>query len=265
MRMNPFDTLNEVQDGYRIYVESFQLIASPDVPPVLEEAIANGELLWKEPFVQIARRFKKGAPLASLIPDTLHPDCRKVFYRDEADRSSPPIDLHAHQLKSIQAAKAGKNYLVSTGTSSGKSFCFYVPIVDDCLRMRGTRGIKAIIVYPMNALANSQYWNMARRLHGTGLKIGKFTGQTERTDKEAIEAYRHITGQEEPFDSEILSREKMFSEPPDILITNYKMLEYMLIRPQDRRMLNPEWASALRWIVLDEAHTYEGRRPYRIE
>src|SRR5205823_12062092 len=72
--------------------------------------------------------------------------------------------------------------------------------------------------------------------------------------------YRRLTGSDTPFDSEVLARERMFEDPPDILITNYKMLEYMLIRPEDRRMLNPEWADALQFVVLDEAHTYEGRR-----
>ncbi|MBI3910936.1 MAG: DEAD/DEAH box helicase [Armatimonadetes bacterium] len=259
--MNPFQVLQSIQRDYRKYVESFQVIASEDIPPVLAEAIERGELLWKDPFVQIARRFKPGGPLEDLIQDgTLEPACRNVFYRDEHDPTSKPIDLHLHQLKSVRAAREGRNYLVSTGTSSGKSFCFFIPIVNECLRLKGTKGIKAIIVYPMNALANSQYWNMARRLAGTGIRIGKFTGQTERTDRAALETYRRITGNKEPFDSEVLSREEMFENPPDILITNYKMLEYMLIRPQDRRMLDPEWGEALRYLVLDEAHTYEGRR-----
>ncbi|RYZ80912.1 MAG: DEAD/DEAH box helicase, partial [Proteobacteria bacterium] len=162
--------------------------------------------------------------------------------------------------RAIEAASTGQNYLVSTGTSSGKSFCFFVPIVDACLKSKNKRGIKAIIVYPMNALANSQYWNMAQRLEGTGLKIGKFTGQTQQTDEEALKSYRRIAGREEPFDSEVISREKMIAEPPDILITNYKMLEYMLVRPKDRQMLEPTWSESLQFLVLDEAHTYEGRR-----
>ncbi|MBB6053896.1 DEAD/DEAH box helicase [Armatimonas rosea] len=259
--MNPFGILHAVQGSYRKYVESFQRIASPDIVPVLSDAIEKGELLWKEPYIQIGRRFKPGGSLHDLISDgTLHPDCRNVFYRDESDPKSDAIQLHAHQFRSVRAAAAGQNYLVSTGTSSGKSFCFYIPIVDYCLKTKGQRGIKAILVYPLNALANSQYWNMARRLHGTGVKIGKYTGQTERTDQSALEAYRRLTGSDKPYDSEVLSRSEMYENPPDILITNYKMLEYMLIRPQDRRMLNPAWADALQFLVLDEAHTYEGRR-----
>ena len=259
--MNPLAILESVQKDYRTYIESFQNIASPDIEPMLKKAIDNDELLWKEPFLQMSARYKDAGTLTDLIQSgIIHPKCADVFYRDEGDPHSPPIALRSHQRKAIEAAHAGQNYLVSTGTSSGKSFCFYVPIVDACLKSKGKRGIKAIIVYPMNALANSQYWNMAARLEGTGLKIGKFTGQTQQTDEEALKSYRRLAGREEPFDSEVLSRQTMFADPPDILITNYKMLEYMLIRPTDRQMLDPAWSDALQFLVLDEAHTYEGRR-----
>lgn len=258
--MNPFRVLDHVKRDYRKYVESFSLIRSEDVRDLVREAIERDELLWREPYVQVTKNFKPAGNLSALVPSVLHPDCKRVFYRNENDPASAPVDLHQHQHLSILAAANGKNYLVSTGTSSGKSFCFFIPIVDQCLRLKGTKGIKAIVVYPMNALANSQYWNMAARLHGTGIRIGKYTGQTERTDAEAAATYRKIHGRDEPFDSEVLSREEMMANPPDILITNYKMLEYMLVRPKDRAMLNPDYADALQFIVLDEAHTYEGRR-----
>lgn len=254
--MNPFRVLKSIQSDYRQAVEGTQVIRDQKVKDLIAKAIEEDELLWREPYVQITRRFKRGAPLKKVVDEgVLHPDALKVFYRDEKDRQSPPIDLHMHQLKSVQAYVEGKNYLVSTGTSSGKSNCFFIPIVDACLKRKGQKGLKAIVVYPMNALANSQYWNMAQRLAGTGLKIGKFTGQTARTEEEALKVYRG-----EPLDSEVLDRKAMFENPPDILITNYKMLEYMLIRPTDRQMLNPEFADALQFLVLDEAHSYEGRR-----
>lgn len=256
--MNPFRVLHSIQSDYRQAVEGTQVIKDPNVRDLIARAIDEDELLWREPYVQITRRFKKGAPLKQVVDEgLLHPDVIRVFYRDEKDRQSPPIDLHMHQLKSVQAYSAGQNYLVSTGTSSGKSNCFFIPIVDACLQAKaqGRRGVKAIVVYPMNALANSQYWNMAQRLAGTGLKIGKFTGQTPKTDEEAMKVYRG-----EPLDSEVLDRQAMFDNPPDILITNYKMLEYMLIRPHDRQMLNPEFGESLQFLVLDEAHSYEGRR-----
>lgn len=254
--MNPFRVLQSIKSDYRQVVEGTQVIKDQRVKDLIAKAIEEDELLWREPYVQITRRFKKGSPLKKVVDEgVLHSDVLKVFYRDEKDRQSPPIDLHMHQLKSVQAYAEGKNYLVSTGTSSGKSNCFFIPIVDACLKRKGQKGIKAIVVYPMNALANSQYWNMAQRLVGTGLKIGKFTGQTAATEEEAMKVYRG-----EPLDSEIIDRKSMFQDPPDILITNYKMLEFMLLRPHDRQMLNPEWADALQFLVLDEAHSYEGRR-----
>lgn len=254
--MNPFRVLQSIKSDYRQAVEGTQVIKDQKVKDLIAKAIKEDELLWREPYVQITRRFRKGAPLKKVVDEgVLHPDVLKVFYRDEKDRQSPPIDLHMHQLKSVQAYAEGKNYLVSTGTSSGKSNCFFIPIVDACLKRKGQKGIKAIVVYPMNALANSQYWNMAQRLVGTGLKIGKFTGQTAKTEEEAMKVYRG-----EPLDSEVLDRQAMFENPPDILITNYKMLEYMLIRPTDRQMLKTEFADALQFLVLDEAHSYEGRR-----
>jgi Lhr-like helicase len=254
--MNSFRVLKSIQADYRQSVESTQVIKDQRVKDLITKAIEEDELLWRDAYVQISRRFKKGAPLRRLVDEgALHPDVLKVFYRDEKDRQSPPIDLHMHQLKSVRAYAEGRNYLVSTGTSSGKSNCFFIPIVDACLKRKGQKGIKAIVVYPMNALANSQYWNMANRLVGTGLRIGRFTGQTAKTEEEAMKGYRG-----EPLESEVLDRQTMFDNPPDILITNYKMLEYMLLRPHDRRMLNPEWAEALQFLVLDEAHSYEGRR-----
>ncbi|MEQ1935415.1 MAG: DEAD/DEAH box helicase, partial [Fimbriimonadaceae bacterium] len=256
--MNPFRVLQSIQADYRQSVEGTQVIKDQKVKDLIAKAIEDDELLWREPYIQITRRFKKGAPLSKLVDDQiLHPDVLKVFYRDEKDRQSPPIDLHMHQLKSVQAYADGKNYLVSTGTSSGKSNCFFIPIVDACLKAKaeGKKGIKAIVVYPMNALANSQYWNMAQRLVGTNLKIGRYTGQTAKTEEEAMKVYRG-----EPLDSEVLDRHAMFENPPDILITNYKMLEYMLIRPLDRQMLKVEHADSLQFLILDEAHSYEGRR-----
>jgi len=103
---------------------------------------------------------------------------------------------------------------------------FGIPIVSECLRLRaeGVAGIKALIVYPMNALANSQYDDFARRLAGSGLKLALYTGDTLTNPEKALEVFRQITGREEPYDSELISREAIKNNPPDILMTNYVML-----------------------------------------
>ena len=124
---------------------------------------------------------------------------------------------------------------------------------------KGLGGIKAIIVYPMNALANSQYEDFAQRLHGSGLKIGLYTGDTKNSPDEARAALKTAMGREEPYDSELLSRDEMQANPPDILMTNYVMLELLLTRFDDRKLF-PKENNRVKFLVLDEIHTYSGKK-----
>jgi hypothetical protein len=121
-------------------------------------------------------------------------------------------------------------------------------------------GIKAVVVYPMNALANSQYDDFARHLRGSGLKLALYTGDTFTNPQTALEAFRQVTGRDQPYDSEIISREEIRQAPPDILMTNYVMLELLLTRFEDRILFPPQHAGVLRFLVLDEVHTYTGQR-----
>jgi len=125
---------------------------------------------------------------------------------------------------------------------------------------RGLRGIKAILVYPMNALANSQYDDLAARLAGSGLKIAIYTGDTPHTYESALTTYRERTARDAPYDSELISREEIQRTPPDILITNYVMLEYILTRFEDKILFPPENLGILKYLVLDEIHTYTGKK-----
>lgn len=155
------------------------------------------------------------------------------------------------------------NTIIATGTGSGKSFCFGIPIISECLRLkdRGVKGVKAIIVYPMNALANSQYDDFSVRLAGSGLKIALYTGDTKNSRKEALTGgYLSLTGRKEPYDSELISREEIKETPPDILLTNYVMLEYILTRSHDKEIFPEANLGVLKFLVLDEVHTYTGRR-----
>lgn len=136
--------------------------------------------------------------------------------------------------------------MLTTGTGSGKSLAYMVPIVDRVLRLKeeqraGERRICAIVVYPMNALANSQ----RQELH-------KFLTFSYGDGREPV-TYARYTGQED--DAE---RERILAEPPDILLTNYVMLELLLTRPREREKL-VHAVRGLRFLVLDELHTYRGR------
>lgn len=180
----------------------------------------------------------------------LHPECERIF-RIKADPGSlagTGMTLHRHQVDAIRAAQSGHSYVLTTGTGSGKSLAYIVPIVDAVLRDRdgnaGRRvpGVKAIIVYPTNALANSQVGELRKFLNhgypegGEPVTFARYTGQE---------------GAEE--------RRRILAEPPDILLTNYVMLELVLTRPEERTSLIRA-ARGLAFLALDELHTYRGRQ-----
>ncbi|MGC9522979.1 MAG: DEAD/DEAH box helicase [Anaerolineae bacterium] len=261
--VNPFEVLEHVRADYRTYVETFQRFQDPAIRDWVMARIENGTLLWKPPYIQLSRPFAAGEPLPALVDaGLLHPGVLKVFRRDLEDPESEVISPYRHQTEAVRAilGDAGANVVVATGTGSGKSFAFGIPIVSEALRdrERGIVGIKAVIVYPMNALANSQYDDFAARLHTSGLTIARYTGDTPFSESEALEQHKRTTGRETPYDSEILSRERIQTEPPDILMTNYVMLELLLTRFEDRKLFATP--GVLSFLVLDEVHTYTGKR-----
>lgn len=265
--LNPLAALGAIQETYLQYVHTFQKFANPAIGEWVKERVRHGALLWRDPHVQLTRRFESGDSFADLVKaGVLHPETPRYF----TGKDDRPVHLYRHQSTAIghilagqnDAAPAGANTIVATGTGSGKSFCFGIPIVSTCLHLRnqGVKGIKAIIIYPMNALGNSQYADFAQRLHGSGLKIALYTGDTLHNPEEALTAYREATGREQPYDSELISREAIQDTPPDILMTNYVMLELLLTRFEDRRLFPLQHAGVLRFLVLDEVHTYTGKR-----
>ena len=264
--MNPFETLSHIQDMYRTYVHTFQKIKNPAIKDWMLKRIADGTLLWRDPHIQLNRRFERGESLEEMVASgLLHSGVLSIFSAtDSSGRlTGTPIIPHKHQSDSTRAILGEEaNTIITTGTSSGKSFCFGIPVVSECLRMReqGLDGIKAIIVYPMNALANSQYEDFARRFHGSGLRLALYTGDTPNSPEEALANLRKTTGRDAPYDSEVLSREEIQKSPPDILMTNYVMLELLLTRFDDRRLFPKEDRGRLRFLVLDEIHTYSGKR-----
>lgn len=166
---------------------------------------------------------------------------------EAAQRRSGRVGLtfHRHQTDAIAAAATGNSYVLTTGTGSGKSLAYIVPIVDRVLHEHEQdprRGVKAIIVYPMNALANSQV-----------LELEKFL-QYGYGDGDQPVTFARYTGQESQDD-----RKKILADPPDILLTNYVMLDLVLTRPDERRHLISA-AQGLNFLVLDELHTYRGRQ-----
>ena len=260
--MNPFETLEYVREMYKRYVFTFQRIENPIIRDWVLDRIEQSNLLWKEPFLQLNKRFEVGKSLKDYINnDILHPEILRIFREDKKDTNSEPITPRYHQSQAIEyVIKEGKNIVVTTGTSSGKSFCFGIPIINECLKTKDVPGIKAIIIYPMNALANSQYDEFAERLHGSGLRIGLYTSTTFFKEEEVEKKWIARKDQIEPWDCEVLSREEMQKNPPDILMTNYSMLELLLTRFEDKGLFPKEHDGRLKFLVLDEVHTHSGLR-----
>lgn len=188
---------------------------------------------------------------------------RLPFRKDKVSQVEKPLDIapsfdpYTHQAQAF-ARLTSKNgripqpTLITTGTGSGKTECFLYPVLEHCYRQREERGIKAIILYPMNALAADQ----ARRLAGTIFRDDRLRGQVTAGlyVGGSGEISHTVMGPETVIDDRRTLREN----PPDILLTNYKMLDFLLLRPEDKPLWRFNQPDTLRYLVLDELHTYDG-------
>jgi len=241
--MNVFELRKRVIDDYRDYVKSFISITDERIRKQVDEELDDNELLWPQARVGLNPAFAEGAWIEELVADgTLHAECSRIFRLNKGeDGKGAGLKLHRHQVEAIKAARSSRNYVLTTGTGSGKSLAYIVPIVDHVLRSDRRKGIKAVVVYPMNALANSQEQELTKFLkHGF-------------PDGRGPASFRRYTGQET--DEERL---QIIADPPDILLTNYVMLELILTRTDERQLVKA--AKGLRFLVLDELHTYRGRQ-----
>ena len=200
------------------------------------------EVGWmKGPFLQTGLTFRPGLT------------GKQFFERFETQRPS-----YTHQEAAWQRLAshlAAGNTLVATGTGSGKTECFLYPVLDHCMHAveAGDRGIKALVIYPMNALATDQARRFAEVIAGTpafaGLRVGLFVGGN---------VGQPGSGMVMSPTAVITDRETMRRNPPDVLLTNYKMLDYLLLRPKDRQLWARNAPETLRYLVVDELHTFDG-------
>jgi len=241
--MNVFELRNQLVDNYKSYISSFIQIRDKRIRSHVDEQLEAG-LLWPEPLIQLNPAFQPARYIDELVAEgVLHKTCKAVFRRKSLDDSGgSQLRLHQHQEDAIRVAQSGKNYVLTTGTGSGKSLAYIIPIVDFVLKNGSGKGIQAIIVYPMNALANSQLG-----------ELDKFINLGFPDNKGQV-TFARYTGQEG--DEE---KNQIMANPPDILLTNYVMLELILTRPDERKTLVYA-AQGLRFLVLDELHTYRGRQ-----
>ena len=164
--MNIFNLRNRITEDYSDYVRSFLHILDDDIRQKVDQELESG-LLWPEPLIQLNPSFEPAESIDELVVQgVLHEECRRVFQIDKevTGGQGKTLRLHRHQAEAVKIAREGYNYVLTTGTGSGKSLTYIVPIVDHVLRHGSAPGMRAIIVYPMNALANSQHGELGKFL-----------------------------------------------------------------------------------------------------
>lgn len=235
--LNIFAQRDRIINEYRSYIESFLKISDPRLKEFVEQELNEGHL-WTPPLLQLTPAYKNGRSTDQLIASgILHPDCAKYFCFEDQQKQKHPFQFRYHQEQAFEIAHRQENYVVTTGTGSGKSLTYIVPIFDDLIRNPNQTGVRAILVYPMNALINSQEEELKKFLKNvpdTHIRVEKYTGQESQAQKIAIQ-----------------------NDPPQILLTNYVMLELMLSRTHEAKFVQSQ---NLKFLVLDELHTYRGRQ-----
>ncbi|MBP2277013.1 DEAD/DEAH box helicase [Sphingomonas sp. PL20] len=244
--MDVFSLNNSLLAQYTGFARSFTRIRSSEILEKVTDLYA-GRRFWPEPMLQLNPHYEGGGSVLSLVgPKGLIDDCAEIFRdsRAAADASDKTLKLRRHQEQAIGLALDGKSFVVTTGTGSGKSLCFFIPIVDAVVKAKRAgeaARTRAVVIYPMNALANSQLEELKKFLadqnHPVPVTFARYTGQENSEERERIK-----------------------NNPPDILLTNFMMLELLMTRQSDLDRRVVENCSGLRFIVLDELHTYRGRQ-----
>jgi ATP-dependent helicase YprA (DUF1998 family) len=223
---------------YRRFLRTSYRFLDPRLREQFEAHLAQADVVVRGPYVTLARDFVRGRTLQALVEaGAVTADLLRARW------PFGEAPLYLHQEQALLAGQAGRPFVATTGTGSGKTEAFLLPVLDGILRRKrdGVRGVQAVFLYPMNALANDQLERMRALLRGSGLDVSfaLYTGDSDT-------ATRNL--REEPAETERLSRAAIRRQPPDILLTNYKQLEFLLVRAEDRPLFTP----ALHYLVLDE-------------
>ena len=258
MSFNIISASKNITEKYIRYLKTMFDIDDPEYKSLFEKKMTEMGSFSKGPYLDVVDSFESGTSVTQMISDgILNPDFEKIPNIYEKT-------LYKHQETSIRKLNSGRNVVVSTGTGSGKTESFLVPILNSLMNERRENkklspGVRALLIYPMNALANDQISRLRSLLADYPfITFGSYTGQTEEKEDRALAKYRSLNNGQKPLKNELISRERMKETPPHILITNYSMLEYLMLRPKDNTLFQGEYAGNWRFIVLDEAHTYSG-------
>ena len=235
--MIPSVLAQHVEQGVKDFLRTTFPVTTPLFSSILEDFLNEPGNVFKGPYLDIQLPFQQNEEGLNYFPNL--------------PMKFPP---YLHQINAFdRLSGAGpESTIVATGTGSGKTECFLYPILDYCYKHRGEPGIKAILIYPMNALAGDQAGRLAELIYSNenlkgSVSAGIYVGQREKDPSRVMQA-----------DKLISDKETLRLSPPDILLTNYKMLDYLLIRPDDYPLWEHNNPETLRFLVVDELHNFDG-------
>ncbi len=287
--MNPVTAAKEIEKNLQNYIRRTLPVerADPAFIEKLDLLFATCQLMAQDPYLELMPPYRPGASLQQLVQDeVICQETANIFAKVFLGEKGNPADfiLHSHQDAAIRAVcKDQQNLVVCSGTGSGKTECFLIPLVDFLVRRQSSgvnpgAGVQAMILYPMNALVNDQVRRLRSILrHAPQITFGKYTGELEPIgseegvedelsenvdqicdDLERASADVEWSGagfdDEAPLPNEVTRRSQWSKAPAQILVTNYSMLELLLLRPETTNLFQSAW----KFIILDEAHCYDG-------
>lgn len=260
----PIRLAHEIQQRFLRYLKTTFYFRDPEFRQSFEAALDAGTLV-KGPYLESTPVYRRGMKAENLLRELLATQFDKGF----AAAMNPERTLYSHQEQSIRRVDGGRNAVVATGTGSGKTECYLYPILlhlyRESLSTDRPPGVRALVLYPMNALANDQrrrlgeYCSSFREsCSGFALTFGQYIGETPKDERDSRRYARQHAAKRLP--GELVYRTEMRDHPPDILLTNYSMLEFLLLRPDDSPLFDEGRGKTWHFLVLDEAHQYRGSR-----
>lgn len=260
--LDPLATAQRIEDDYRSYLSTSFAPLNESLRSEFVGALAEPGRVRKGPILQASPPYRPGKSVGELVESgVLHPDCASVA--SAALPSERP--LYLHQQEAIEKLRDDRNLIIATGTGSGKTECYLLPILDHLLRERtagtlGQPGVRALLLYPMNALANDQMKRI-RELFAPypDITFGRYVGDTETDPVKALDKYKNQLRVAPPA-GELIDRTSIQARPPHVLLTNFAMLEYLLLRPNDSTIFDGATGEHWRFMVLDEVHVYDGAK-----
>ncbi len=287
--LDPIAAVEQPREDFIRHLLTAYPLRDPHLRYGLKQLLEQPGNVWQHPYLEGSQPYRTANSVSELVN-------QGVLQKDMASLFTPSSrPLYEHQEQALrEVIQQQQNIVVATGTGSGKTECFLIPMLDMLLKEGDNlslAGVRAVILYPMNALVNDQVKRLRQllcRQKTARIRFGFYTSRTEKEKKKALEslaaefeayepeelrqlfteAERESLNDERLIEQaiektsqvQLLSREEIWEAPPHILITNYSMLEHMLIRPVERRKIFEASVDTFKMLVVDEAHTYDGSK-----